>query len=81
MIIAVGDSFYPIMIVKIPANGFLDTGCKIGFGQPPQIRVNLGGVDAIALVMAEAVFYVGDEAFVDPTDIDFAGSVFILNFQ
>ena len=24
---------------------------------------------------------VGDEAFVDPTDIDFAGSVFILNFQ
>ena len=69
------------MIVKIPANGFLDSGCKIGFGQLPQIRMNLGGVDAIKMIMAEAGFYVGDEAFVDLTDIDFTGSVFLLNFH
>ena len=65
LIVAAGDVLHPLLVVEIPVDGQDDALLKRGLGVPAQILLDLGGVDAIAAVMAQTVSDVLDEVFAD----------------
>ena len=60
------------MVVEVPAYSFHDALFKGRFRLPAEFVANLRGVDAVTLVVPEAVGYEGDEVFVDPVYADVA---------
>ena len=56
---------HPVGVRQIPVDGQDDALLKRGLGVPAQIVLDLGGVDAIAAVMAQTVSDVLDEVFAD----------------
>ena len=60
-VVARGDAIHPVLVVEIPAHGFLDALFKLEGGFPTQFVFELRGVDGVAQVVAGAVGDVGDE--------------------
>ncbi|MNJ46822.1 hypothetical protein D3C77_419610 [compost metagenome] len=55
MITAVLYPLAPFQVVQVPLHGLAQAGFEGFFGGPPQLTLDLAGVDGIALVMARAV--------------------------
>ena len=56
---------HPLLVVEVPVDGQDDALLERGLGVPAQIVLDLGGVDAIAAVVAQTVSDVLDEVFAD----------------
>ena len=56
---------HPLLVVKVPVDGQDDALLEGGLGIPAKVVPDLGGVDAIAAVMAQTVSDVLDEVFAD----------------
>ena len=65
LVIAAGDVSHPVGVRQIPVDGQDDALLKRSLGVPAQILLDLGGVDTVAAVMAEAVCNVGDQLLAD----------------
>ena len=63
LILAGDDGFPPFLVIQIPLNGLLDAVGELGFRQPAQFVVDLGGIDGIAHIMALPVGHIGDQTF------------------
>ena len=61
LIIATGDIVHPLLVVEVPTDGLLDTFLELEAGLPPQLLLQLGGVDSIAHVVTKTVGDVGNE--------------------
>ena len=56
---------HPLLVVEVPVNGQDDALLEGSLGIPAKVVLDLGGVDAIAAVMAQTVSDVLDEVFAD----------------
>ncbi len=65
LVVAAGDVVHPLLVVQVPINGQDDALLKGSFGVPAQIVLDLGGVDAVAAVVAQTVGHVLDEVLAD----------------
>jgi len=63
-VITAGDVVQPFLVVEVPAHGLLDAFLKLQGRFPAQFLLELGGVDRVAGVVAQAVCHVGDEVHV-----------------
>ena len=52
---------HPVLVLQIPVDGQDDFLFKGGLGVPAQVVFDFGGIDAVAAVVAQAVFYVLDK--------------------
>ena len=65
LVVAAGDVLHPLLVVEVPVNGQDDAFLKRGLGIPAQIVLDLGGVDAVAAVVAQTVGHMLDEVLAD----------------
>ena len=65
LIVAAGDVLHPLLVVEVPVDGQDDALLEGSLGIPAKVVLDLGGVDAIAAVMAQTVSDVLDEVFAD----------------
>ena len=65
LIITAGDVVHPLLMVQVPVDGEHDALLKGGLGVPAQIVLDLGGVDAVAAVVAQTVGHMLDEILAD----------------
>ena len=65
LVVAAGDVLHPLLVIEVPVDGQDDALLERGLRIPAQIVLDLGGVDAIAAVMAQTVGNVLDEVFAD----------------
>ena len=65
LVVAAGDVLHPLLVVEVPVDGQDDALLERGLRVPAQIVLDLGGVDAVAAVMAQTVGNVLDEVFAD----------------
>ena len=59
--ITVNDRLPPCLVVKIPANGLLNTVFKHSLGQPSKLIMDLCGIDRVAHIMPLAVCHISDQ--------------------
>ena len=65
LVVAAGDVLHPLLVVEVPVDGQDDALLEGSLGIPAKVVLDLGGVDAIAAVMAQTVSDVLDEVFAD----------------
>ena len=65
LIVAAGDVLHPLLVVEVPVDGQDDALLERSLGIPAKVVLDLGGVDAIAAVMAQTVSDMLDEVFAD----------------
>ena len=65
LVVAAGDVLHPLLVVEVPVNGQDDAFLKRGLGIPAQIVLDLGGIDAVAAVVAQTVGHMLDEVLAD----------------
>ena len=65
LVVAAGDVLHPLLVVEVPVDGQDDALLEGSLGVPAQIVLDLGGVDAIAAVVAQTVGDVLDEILAD----------------
>ena len=65
LVVAAGDVLHPLLVVEVPVDGQDDALLEGSLGVPAQIVLDLGGVDAVAAVVAQTVGDVLDEVFAD----------------
>ena len=61
LVVAARDVVEPFLVVKIPAHGLLDAFLELQGRFPAEFLLELGGVDRVAGIVAQAVRHVGDE--------------------
>ena len=60
---AAGNMFKPILVVKIPVDGLLQSFFKSYRRFPSQFFIDFGSINSIPAVMTRPVFYIGDQLF------------------
>src|SRR5699024_6212928 len=65
LVVARGDVVHPVLVGQVPVDGQDDALFKGGLGVPAQVVLDLGGVDAVAAVVAQTVGHVLDEVLAD----------------
>ena len=65
LIVAAGDVLHPLLVVEVPVDGQDDALLEGSLGVPAQIVLDLGGVDAVAAVVAQTVGNVLDQILAD----------------
>ena len=65
LVVAAGHVVHPLFVGQVPVNGQHNALLERGFGVPAQIVLDLGGVNAVTAVMAQAVRHVLDQLFAD----------------
>ena len=65
LIVAAGDVLHPLLVVEVPVDGQDDALLEGSLGIPAKVVLDLGGVDAIAAVMAQTVSNVLDQILAD----------------
>ena len=63
-VVAARDVVEPFLVVQVPAHGLLDAFLELQGRFPAEFLLELGGVDRVACVVAQAVRHVGDEVHV-----------------
>ena len=63
-VVAAGDVVEPFLVVEVPAHRLLDAFLELQARFPAQFLLELGGIDGVAGVVAQAVRHVGDEVHV-----------------
>ena len=53
LVVAAGDVLHPLLVVEVPVDGQDDALLEGSLGVPAQIVLDLGGVDAVAAVVAQ----------------------------
>ena len=64
LVVAARDVVEPFLVVEVPAHRLLDTFFELQARLPAQLLLELGGVDGVAGVVAQAVRHVGDQVHV-----------------
>ena len=64
LVVAARDVVKPFLVVEVPAHRLLDAFLELQRRFPAQFLLELGGVDGIAGIVAQAVRHVGDEVHV-----------------
>ena len=65
LIVAAGDVLHPLLVVEIPVDRQDDALLEGGLRVPAEVVLDLGGVDAVAAVVAQTVGDVLDEVLAD----------------
>src|SRR5699024_1429761 len=65
LVAAAGDVVHPVLVGQVPVDGQDDALFKGGLGVPAQVVFGLGGVVAVAAVVAQAVGHVADQRLAD----------------
>ena len=64
LVVAARDVVEPFLVVEVPAYRLLDAFLKLQGRFPAEFLLELGGVDRIAGIVAQAVSHVGDEVHI-----------------
>ena len=64
LVVAAGDVVHPVLVVEVPPHGLLDALLKLERRLPAELALQLGAVDGVAGVVAQAVSHIGDKVHV-----------------